>query len=70
MPSLNLNLIVGRLLESHTVFVVHYRLNTAECYDPDQRAWSMLPDMNEKRSDASASNLNGRVENSSFMRFN
>jgi len=70
MLSSNLNIIVGRLLKSHTIFIIRYRQNTAECYDPDQRSWSMLPDMNEKRSDVSASNLNVRVAKSSFIPFN
>jgi len=70
MLSSNLNIFVGRLLKSHTIFIIHYRQNTAECYDPDQRALRMLPDMNEKRSDVSASNLNVRVAKSTFIQFN
>lgn len=35
------------------------RLNTAEKYIPELNQWSLIADMNEPRSDASAAELNG-----------
>ncbi len=37
------------------------RLNTAEKYNPTTNQWSLIADMNERRSDSSAADLNGKV---------
>lgn len=37
------------------------RLNSAECYNPDTNQWTLTAQMNERRSDASASSLQGKV---------
>lgn len=39
----------------------HERLKSAECYDPDTNQWTLTAQMNERRSDASASSLQGKV---------
>ena len=37
------------------------RLKTVERYDPNTNQWTMMAPMNEQRSDASATSLQGRV---------
>lgn len=37
------------------------RLNSVECYDPMTNQWTLMAPMNEVRSDASATSLQGRV---------
>jgi len=39
----------------------HQRLKTVERYDPNTNQWTMMRPMNERRSDASATSLQGRV---------
>lgn len=39
----------------------HGRLKSTERYDPDTNQWTLTASMNERRSDASATSLQGRV---------
>ena len=39
-----------------------FRLSSGELYNPARKTWCDLPDMNEKRSDACATALDGKVK--------
>lgn len=44
----------------------HARLKTAECYNKNSNQWTQISPMSERRSDASATSLQGKV--STFTR--
>lgn len=39
----------------------HSRLKSAEVYSPDTNQWTLLPDMNVRRSDADACSLDDKI---------
>jgi len=53
--------VLGGLIYAIGGFDGHQRLKTVECYDPNTNQWTMMPPMNEHRSNASATSLQGRV---------